>query len=48
MTARSSSSTSERYGAATLARVIWLTVGTSAVISSESPAENAKALRSHR
>ena len=30
-----------------LARVIWLTVGTSAVISSESPAVNAK-LRSHR
>ena len=42
MTGRLSSSAIERYGAAALARVIWLTVGTSAVISRDSPAENSK------
>ncbi|MNR09702.1 hypothetical protein D3C85_1259160 [compost metagenome] len=34
--------TSDRYGAAMLARVIWLTVGTSAEITSESPAVKSK------
>ncbi|MNV83190.1 hypothetical protein D3C71_1769770 [compost metagenome] len=38
MTAMSRSNTSEIYGWSALASVIWLTVGTSAVISSESPA----------
>ena len=42
MRAGSSSRTTERYGEETLARVIWLTVGTSAVISRESPTPNAK------